>query len=332
VAAGARLDPGVDPHARLIEVMPRFPQPTPPEHYPAPVPITALAFSPDGAVLAASGYHEVLLWDAADGTLRQRLTNVAQSVEDLAFHPDGTRLAVAAGTPGQSGEAKVFALPSGELLADLVRTEDSVFGVAFSPDGGRLATCGADRSIRLFDVSSGAPIVTIEDHADWVLDVAWSPDGERLASASRDKTAKYFNAHTGDALGTFNGHGDIVYGAAFLPDGKLVATCGADKLIRLWKVDDFKEVRKLDGAGGDVFELRVLADGRLVSVSGDRQGRIYQSGDGKLLHTLSGHAEWVYAVAVHPESQRLATGSGDGMIRLWNLEDGQLVREWRAAP
>jgi mono/diheme cytochrome c family protein len=332
VEFGARLDAGVEPAAKLLYVMPRRPQPAPPEHYPAAPAVTAVAWSPDGAWLATSGYREVLLWSAADGTLHRRLQNVAATIYGLSFHPDGQRLAVAAGTPSETGEVKVFRVTDGELLADLVRSDDVVLGVAFSPDGSKLAACGADRAIRLFDASSGDPLAMIEDHADWVLSVTWSADGAKLVSASRDKTSKVFDAASGDALGTFNGHGETTYGAAFTADGKQAVSCGADKFLRVWNVEDSKELRKIDGAGGDVLQLRLLPDGRVASCGSDRLGRVQQIADAKTLVTLAEQPDWVYSIDVHPATNQIATGCADGVVRLWKLDDGAAIRQWRAAP
>ncbi|HLQ44155.1 MAG TPA: hypothetical protein VK137_05465, partial [Planctomycetaceae bacterium] len=80
---------------------------------------------------------------------------------------DGKTLFVAAGTPAQLGEVKVFNVETGQLLGDWVSTDDAVFAVALSPDGTKLASGGADRAIRVFEVASGKELLAIEDHADW---------------------------------------------------------------------------------------------------------------------------------------------------------------------
>jgi hypothetical protein len=332
VALGGRLDAGADPNLPLIRIMPRPQQPDSPESYRLAIPVTALAFSPDGATLASSGYHEVLLWNVADGTLLRRIGNMAERIYDLEFHPDGQRLAIAAGTPGQFGEVRIVNATDGSVVRDLTVIEDVAFGVSFSPDGTRLACAGGDRTIRVFDVETGAEQVVIEDHADWVMAIAFSPDGSRLASASRDKTAKLFDAATGDALQTFNSHGDVVYGVGFFPDGSHVATCGADDRIRTWATENGAQKQEIRGFGGDVFGLQVLPDGQAVSCSEDKSARLHTLGDGKEVRKFTGHAEWVYAVAAHADSKRAATGSYDGEVRLWNLEDGSQVLTFRAAP
>ncbi|MFM7057612.1 MAG: c-type cytochrome domain-containing protein, partial [Planctomycetota bacterium] len=188
IDVGAPLDAGISTTSDLFDVMPEFAQPQPPEQYRTAIPVTAVAFSPDGEQLSSSGYHEVLVWNAADGSLLRRISNLAERIHDVEYSADGTRIAVASGTPGQLGELKLFSTADGRLIRTLVRSRDSIFALAFSPDGTRLACAGADRSITVVNPETGEQLVRIEDHADWVMDVNWAPNGQRLVSASRDKT------------------------------------------------------------------------------------------------------------------------------------------------
>ena len=331
IETGAVLDAGKPADASLLTIMPKPQQPQPPETYRATIPVTALAFSPDGNLLASSGYHEVLLWNTEDGTLVRRISNLAERVYDLQFSPDGASIVVAAGTPAQIGEVKQFAVADGNLLADLVITPDSVFAVALSPDGTRLAFAGADRSIRVFDLASQAELLHVEDHADWVMDVAWSPDGKQLVSASRDKTAKIVNAETGEAVITFNGHTDAVYTIAFSADGKQVVSGGEDNQIRLWNVADAKAAKAVRSSGA-IFDLQQLPDGRTAVAAADKSVRIVVWPAGQIAKTFSGSPEWLYSVATSPSTQRIAGGGYDGTIRIWNMEDGKEVLKFVAKP
>ena len=72
VTEGAKYD-GNSPGEDWTVVLRKNQQVTIPAEYPATVPITALEFSPDGATIAASGYHEITFWKTADGTLQSRL-------------------------------------------------------------------------------------------------------------------------------------------------------------------------------------------------------------------------------------------------------------------
>lgn len=336
VKEGAKYDGGV-PTEDWIAVLRKNTPIVVPESYPVTVPITALAFSPDGSEVATSGYHEVNLWRAADGELDRRLRGMEERVYDIAYSPDGKWLATASGDPGQFGAARLWlAEPSGggKPVRDLIEASDCVFAVAFSPDSKLVAAAGADRSVRIWEVDSGKQVALIEDHADWILDLAFSPDGKRLATASRDKTSKVFDVAKRESLVTFPGHAQTVYCVGFSPDGKLVATGGEDNSIRIWNPDDDgKQTRQITGFGGPVFRLQYTGDGKfLIACSSDKTIRVINPANGNKEKSLEGHADWVYAFALSPDGKTVASGSWDGEVRLWNLAEGKLERTIIAAP
>ena len=331
IETGARLDAGIVPAATLITIMPKLVQPMPPDSYRVAVPVMAIVFSPDGNLLATSGYREVLLWNPANGELVRRIKNLGERPHDVDFSADGSIMAVSAGTPGQMGEVKLFNVADGTLLADLFTTDDEVFSVAFSPDGTRLAAACADRSVRLFDVATRQQQKLIEDHADWVMDVAWSPDGKKIATASRDKTSKVFDSATGESQATFNGHGQPVFGVGFLPDGASVATSGRDNRIRVWTAADSKQVREI-ALGGEVFRITMQGDGTAFSGSADKFARQHNLTTGAEVKKFGPHNDWVYAASYHAASKRVASGSHDGEVRIWNYDDGKELVKFIAAP
>jgi hypothetical protein len=330
IAEGAKFD-GPDPSAALAAYAARPPHPDPPAQYRRPLPITALAFTPDGSQIAVGGYHEITIWSVADGALLRRIKGAPQRVMGLAYNADGSLLAVVGGTPGVSGEVKAFDTGAGVPVKDFAAMADVAFRAVFSPDGKKLAACGADRTIRIFDVASGAQDRIIEDHADWVIGLAWSPDGAQLASASRDKTAKLFNAVTGDSVTTFPGHNEQVFGVAVSSDGKRVISAGADKKLLAWKSEDGQKAAEAGGFGREVLALIGQGD-KLISACAD--GKVYQHrGDGLALHkAYEGLTDEVFSVAYHEATQRVAGGSFSGDVRIWNAEDGQTVLNFIAAP
>jgi hypothetical protein len=330
IAEGAAFDGG-DPQATLVSIIPKLPHPAAPEAYRVPWPVTAIAFRPDGQELAIGGYHEITIWNPADGALLRRIGNVDERTYALAYNADGSLLAAASGTPGVSGEIRLYEPASGNLVRELASLSDAAFDVRFSPAFDRLAACGADRSIRVFDVASGTQQLLIEDHADWVLAIAWNHDGTRLASASRDKTSKVFDAATGESLVTFPGHGDVVYGVAFSPDGTQVLTGGANRLIHVWNPADGNKIADVGGFGGEVFRLSV-AGGLLAATGADRVARLFNVGDRAAVRNFEGHADWVFALSINEATRRLATGSFDGEVRIWNLDDGAAIATFKAAP
>ncbi len=334
VKEGAKYD-GASPTEEWLVALRKANPPVVPASYPSPVPITALAFGPDGSKLVASGYHEITAWNVSDSILADRTQGIAERTHDIAFSLDGKWLATAGGDPGQYGSVRLWAVaPDGKLTParEFPETIDSAFTVAFSPDSTKLAAAGADRAVRIWEVATGKDLMTIEDHADWIFDLAWSPDGKRIATASRDKTSKVFDAEKKEVLATFPGHGDIVYCVSFAPDGKSVITGGNDNQLRVWNPDDDgKQTKVIGGFGGAMFRLAFSPDGKTLAATGaDKMVRIFE--DYNLKHTLTGQPDWIYSLAFSPNGKTLASGSWDGAVHLWSLPDGKLIRQFLAAP
>jgi WD40 repeat protein len=160
----------------------------------------ALAWSPDGLRLAAAR-STVTLFDIKTGVETLTLDGHADFIRSAAFSPDGLRLS----TASMDKSIKVWELESGKTLFTLEPSGLAVFtesgpqiapvrlpmtAAAFSPDGSRLATAGADRVIRLWNVSDGKAIKEFIGHRMTVTAVEFSPDGRRLVSASLDHTLR----------------------------------------------------------------------------------------------------------------------------------------------
>jgi len=330
IEQGAKFD-GSSAKVELVSIIPKQPHPAAPEKYRVPVAVTALAFNPAGNELAVGGYHEITIWDPAKGTLLRRIGNVEERVYGLAYSPDGKTLAVAGGTPGQSGEVALYDPAQGKLTKTLGSVGDVVFGLAYNPAGTKLAACAADRSIRIYDLAKGAEEKLIEDHADWVMTIAWDAEGTRLVSGSRDKTSKVFDLKTGEAVATYPGHSETVYSAAFSPDGKQVLSGGADKRVHAWNPADGKQVGVIGGFAGDVYRLVVRKD-LFYTSSADKSGRQQQISDRKILKTYAGLKDYAFAMDHHEGTKRLALGSFDGQVQVFDVDAGTAVATFIASP
>ena len=123
----------------------------------------------------------VKVWDAATGQELLTLNGHRESVNSLAFSPDGMWLA----TAGSDETVKVWNAATGQELFTLQgqdRLYQSLKCVAFSPDSKQLAS--ASTTVKLWDISKGQELLTLKGYTHVVISVAFNPDGKQLASAS----------------------------------------------------------------------------------------------------------------------------------------------------
>ena len=338
----------IEENVDLAGLVARANQPAAPASYPSPVPVSALAFRPDGGELAVGGYHEVTIWDPSTGRLVRRLPGLAQRTQGLAYNADGSLLAVAGGTPGESGELALLDPKGGQAPRSIASASDILLAVAFSPDGSLVATSGADRAVRVLEVGSGKELCQVKQFADWVTGVAFDREGSTVAASSADKLVKVFEARTGKLRATYLGHGEPVLAVAFDLESNKAVTAGADKRLHIWdpKViaaedgtaalleERFKKElssRTVDGFGDDILDL-VVARGNVFSASADGKVRQHDLKSAAPIRTIDGNGDWAYALAVDAPGRRLAVGGFDGSVRVHEIEDGREVARFVAAP
>ena len=228
------------------------------------MPVLAIAFTPDGKEIALGGIREVTFWDSATGKVTRRIEGLPDRIQSLTFSPDGSRLLVGGGTPGEYGEATVIDTRNPAKRAVLGVFEDIVLGAAFSADGKTAAAGGADRSLRSFRLADGKELWRAAFHSDWITAVAFSPDGRFVASASKDRTVKVLDAATGGLYTTYNGHrrqfgshiGQFeVYSLAFDSTGAAYSA-GAGDAVRVWQPEKRRGERQRHRHGGPVRQGR----------------------------------------------------------------------------
>jgi WD40 repeat protein/tetratricopeptide (TPR) repeat protein len=321
-----------------------------------------VAFSPDGKHLATSGEGLVVLWDAGDG---RKLLSIAipgsSRLSRVSFSPDGRRLATTDGTRSiricdthsgkvlftipQGGSNPTFS-PKGDRVAAVTTAQeitlwDSAKGtkvltlhghsegirwIEFSPDGRRLASAHQDGAVRIWDAVTGQLLRTFLEHKVLASSVAFSPDGAYLASSSYDGTVKIWALGTGLEVRTLQGHVGWIYRVVYSPDGRQLASAGWDQTVRIWEADTGREISTLRGHKSYVFDVAYSPLGhRLAAAAGVVKVWEIQSGqDALTLKNLS----WLPtdSVAFSADGVKLAAGSRDGKVRVWDPLTGTPLR------
>jgi WD40 repeat protein/serine/threonine protein kinase len=202
---------------------------------------------------------------------------------------------------------------------------DNVDYAAYSPDGFRIATAGRDGRIIIWDGNTGAIEGSILAASEPVHRIEWSGDGRYLASSTIGEETVIWKAADLSRLHTLAG-----YDPVFSDDSKLIANITHfGRHVTLWDVETGEVVESLGREGHYLTRADISRTGRFVAAS-DVVGMIWiwDRDKGTCWHSETLHTPSARFVRFSPDGSQLATAGKDLCIRLWNVAEHRIVREF----
>ena len=160
-----------------------------------------------------------------------------------------------------------------------------IIDVKFSPDGYFIATANQDGITRIYTMEKGFLDRQLSGHQAATTSLDFSPDGKYLLVGSADHTASIWDMWRNIKVGELKGHTKEVSGVTYSPKGDLIATCSYDGKMKLWKV-----------SGETYTEVMEVKYGKKAK---DR----------------------LRCVKFGPDGKKVALGSDDGVIRVFDIEN-----------
>jgi RNA polymerase sigma factor (sigma-70 family) len=278
--------------------------------------VRALAFSPDGKLLAAGGSgNSIYLIDLATGKRRHRYAGHEGDIRCVVLSPDGSTLA----SGGEDNRIHMWDLKTSQEKAVLEGHRAHISGLAFTPDGSELISCGYDGIVRAWDWRHGKEKRRFAETNNWHYGMDLAPDGQTLILAN----GQLWNIVLGKPSGTAPNYQGFQYRLVFSPDGKRLTVPREGAAVVL-DAQTGKEIcrftghqlRKDDRTGGianiEIDCVTFAPDGRWAA-SGGAEGMafVWDAATGQMLRRLEGHESPIIGIAFSPDGRMVATASGD---------------------
>lgn len=282
---------------------------------------------------------------------------------DLAWSPDGSQLAAAAG----DGPVTIFNASDGAVQHPLPGHDDGTNCLAWHPDGISLATGGQDGLVKLWDPQAGQHVTSIKMGNAWVEHLAWRPSKNTWLAAAAGRQLRAFNPDGSErhvfedspksisaiawhpqggsvAVSYFGGvclwdaddfiaqkefpYNNGIQALVWSPDAKWLVSGNQDPSVHLWIPEEEIELQ-MSGYEGKVKELSFDHNSHRLATGGGHECCLWDctgAGPEGREPTMLPHEAKICAVAFQNAHGLLATASQDGVVMIWSPERPKPLR------
>ena len=271
---------------------------------------------------------KTLQWHLPDGA-KARIGK--GTVNDLAYSPDSTILAVASSTG-----TWLYDTNSGNELALLTKNREGTNSIGFSPDGKTLATAGGNELVRIWNVETRKLMHTffglrrsinplsVHFSSDGNTLVGWHDNGMRIWDIEKSVFKQDMNIH-------FDRQSDITFHS-----NRIAVVNGNHKTIRYHDFStDTTEEKNSEHKINDAHKERITCvsvspDGKMIaSGSRDKTVRLWNAETETLHKTLKGNRKPILSLTFSHDGSSIASTSEDKTVRVWNVDTGRRTHTFK---
>ncbi|MGI9244447.1 MAG: protein kinase domain-containing protein, partial [Verrucomicrobiales bacterium] len=198
--------------------------------------------------------------------------------------------------------------------------------LAYSPDGTMLASAGLKDSMTvIWDSATGQEILTIRgSRLDGAVDFA--PNGKQVVTgAGGEFPVQIWDMESHQSLRVLRG-ANKTFRLRYHPSGTQIVGAGGDRQIVVWNASTGKVDFRIGDVSQHLGQLTYSPDGSILAFADGYTGhiRLHDAETGEWLKTLKSPPTGLRAISFDPSGARLASGGNDRMVRIWDVESGEL--------
>jgi WD40 repeat protein len=316
--------------------------------------VNAVAFSPDGTLLATTGNdNRVLLWNVATGErygkpLEGHKTRPGQlfpGVQAVAFDPSGTLLA----TGGRDHEIFLWDVKTQSPVGDPLQADSGVTALAFSGNERVLFSATEFGRIQAWNIADHSPIAEpLQGYPGKITCLAVDPSAPGLISGGEngklivwrpfrfsDRLARLLTHPEPNAVPVLNPNTgrrhfpDLLRRVTFSDGGELAASASDDGVVVVWDAKSGREIDRFTTHPAGVFALKFDPSAKRIAVAGYGDMVVVREIGSGRWKGLRGHGRAVGALAFSADGSMLAAGTASGSCKIWKLDPPELLGEWK---
>ena len=210
---------------------------------------------------------------------------------------------------------------------------NGVRSVTWSPDSTQIASGGPDKGC-IWNSQTGELLRTLKtgnflkhENINNIYSIAWSPDGTRIVAGSDDKKVHICNSITGKSICTLKGTSKYfrMRSVSWSPDSTKIVAGSSDFFMGIWNIHTGKLIFTLKKSR-DSLEKYVNYDDKIEKIRNSQISHSQKIEKISALYQFKPIWKNVNSVAWSPSGTQIMSGCGDGKVRIWNRQNGKLLR------
>jgi WD40 repeat protein len=303
--------------------------------------IQSVRFSPDGSKLAAVGglpgrLGEVQVWDVAKRKLILSVPFGFDTLYGVSWSPDSSKIAFGCA----DNTLRAIDASSGEQVLQQSSHGDWPLDSVFTANGSHLLSASRDRTVKLTEVATQRFVDNVTSITPGALKgglqaIARHPQRDEIVVGGADGVPRVYRVFrlTARVIGDDSnlirempGLTGRIFSVAVSRDGKRIAAASA--------LDGRGEV----GIYGYEFDTSMPKEIQAIESKVNRSAaeretlHKYHTKDVVQIAKRAIPESAVYAIAFHPDGKLIAAAGSDGMVRIVDATNGEIVRQFAPAP